>query len=144
VKWRKGMENGAGSMIRAGGGSLIITNWPDDLLKACLSFVGPGNYLYVAETCHKLNEQYTFRKETTWKNAAISVSCAQLCLQDFRTHLRKTRRKCYSCSNKQQCTMVIPECFNGWWITIHVYLEKINLLWLAREAMSMCLSGGSK
>lgn len=64
------------------GASLCILDLPDVLIKACLSFVGPGHYLHIAGTCQKFQEQYSFPKETTWESAASSVSCAKLCLND--------------------------------------------------------------
>jgi hypothetical protein len=59
-----------------------MTDLPDDVIKTCLSFVGPGYYRLVAGTCKRFREQYSFPKETTWNNAAASVSCARFCLAD--------------------------------------------------------------
>jgi hypothetical protein len=55
---------------------------PDDVIKTCLSFVGPGHYRLVAGTCKRFGKHYSFPKETKWRNAAASVSCAEFCLED--------------------------------------------------------------
>lgn len=52
------------------------------LIKACLSFVGPGHYRYVAGTCRRFEKLYLFAKKTTWKSAASSVSCAKFVFYD--------------------------------------------------------------
>ena len=65
--------------------SCSVTDLPDVLLQACLSFVGPGYYRFVAGTCHMFQENYNFPQRTTWKNAASSVPCANLCHHDKTT-----------------------------------------------------------
>ena len=63
--------------------SFSITDLPDVLLQTCLSFVGPGHYrLFVAGTCHRFQDNYNFPVQTTWENAATSVSCATFCVHD--------------------------------------------------------------
>lgn len=64
----------------------IIHVLPDDALQHCFSFVGAGNYRYVASTCRHFRGVYEKKhgKKTRWKAAAASIPCAQLCLGDVR------------------------------------------------------------
>jgi hypothetical protein len=62
--------------------SLCLLDLPDVLIKSCLLFVGPGHYRQVAGACHAFQDQYSFPKETYWKSAAASVSCAKFCLAE--------------------------------------------------------------
>jgi len=72
-----------------------INDLPEEILALCLSFVGPGQYRYVAGTCHSFRDAHnsepfrkTFNKEegehqkTTWDAVVASIHCAELCLED--------------------------------------------------------------
>jgi len=72
-----------------------IIDLPEEILALCLSFVGPGQYRYMAGTCHSFRDAHnseSFRKafnmergeqqRTTWVAVAVSIQCAQLCLED--------------------------------------------------------------
>lgn len=68
---------------------------PDDLLDTCLSFVGPGNYRFVAGTCRRFQKRYDalYQKETAIACAAASVGCAKFSYMDAVTsgRLQKDR-----------------------------------------------------
>ena len=58
---------------------------PHDILKLIVKFIGTGNYRYVAGTCHDFKKAYDSTiadKKTTYKNAAVSVPCASLCIME--------------------------------------------------------------
>lgn len=60
-----------------------IIDLPDDVLGHCFSFLGPGQYRYVAGTCPIFRDAYSrvgFPPRTTWDSAATSPSCVQLCI----------------------------------------------------------------
>lgn len=61
---------------------LRITDLPDVLLKVCFSFLGPGNFYFIATTCKRFKQIYPFRKRTTWKSGAASISCFESCIHD--------------------------------------------------------------
>lgn len=73
------------------GGIITITNLPEAVLRYCFSFLGKGHFRFVSGTNHQFRTVYSindeertvFERNTTWKAAASSVSCAQLCLEDF-------------------------------------------------------------
>lgn len=62
--------------------SRYIASLPEVLLKHCLSFVGPGHYRFIAETCRQFRDRYSFPKNSTFKNAAASLQCSKLCEND--------------------------------------------------------------
>lgn len=74
------------SMSRASPLANSIDALPDVVLQHCFSFIGPGHYRYIAGTCHYFEEIYSIEhaNKTMWKNAAASVPCAKLCLEDVR------------------------------------------------------------
>lgn len=75
-----------------GRSSFGITDLPADLLKACLSFVGPGHYPFVALVCRQFQEGYSnFPKTTKLDSAASSASCAQHCLDDDKLTTSNTK-----------------------------------------------------
>lgn len=57
---------------------------PDVVLQHCFSFIGSGQYRFVAGTCHNFQNIYSIdhQKQTTWRAAASSISGAKLCLED--------------------------------------------------------------
>ena len=71
---------------------------PDDVLKKCFSFVGPGHYRYVGSVSKHFQEVYVKEmirmeeekggtgvvetKVTFWRNVTMSENCAELCLED--------------------------------------------------------------
>lgn len=69
--------------------NIIATNseisvLPDAVLQHCFSFIGPGHYRYVAGTSHRFQEIYSkeHEKQTWFWNAATSVECAKLSLDE--------------------------------------------------------------
>lgn len=69
---------------------------PDDVLRHCFSFVGSGQYRYVACTCHHFQDIYEDKheKKTMCKTAAWSLSRTQLYLEDMRD--RGWRNECWA------------------------------------------------
>jgi hypothetical protein len=63
----------------------ITEGLPPDILDKIVVFVGAGYYRYVAGTCREFKNAYeranVFRK-TTYKNAAASWSCANICIME--------------------------------------------------------------
>lgn len=65
-----------------------VSMLPDVVLDSIFSFIGPGQYRYVAGTCHCFrnvydNERNNRGKRTFWSAAAASVACAELVLEDY-------------------------------------------------------------
>jgi hypothetical protein len=63
----------------------------DDVLGQVFLFLGSGHYRYIAATCHRFRHVYQHTGEqlgkdqtTYWQNAAVSVACAQVCLDDYK------------------------------------------------------------
>lgn len=61
-----------------------ITDLSDDLLRACLAFIGPGNVRFAGAACHRFHQLYSsmFENKTLWKHAIVSISCAEFCVED--------------------------------------------------------------
>ena len=64
-----------------------INALPDAVLQQCFTFIGPGDYRYVAGTSHRFLEIYGNEHEnkTTWSSATGSVSRAELCVKEDTT-----------------------------------------------------------
>jgi len=63
---------------------------PDEMLATCFSFLGGGHYRYIAGTCRRFRHVYEHcgerlgKQQTTyWENAAMTVACANKCLDDY-------------------------------------------------------------
>ena len=82
---------------------MIVTNLPDALLLKCMSFVGGGQFIFVAGTCRSFRDTYTSylqqnkQHQTTTNMDAIvaSVTCLKIAMIELdidvnHYHLRKT------------------------------------------------------
>jgi len=98
--------------------STSIIDLPEEVLALCLSFVGPGQYRYMAGTCHSFRDAHnseSFRQafnmeegaeqqKTTWDSAAASIQCVQLCSRErMKRLLWKRLQKRQSLVDKLQC-----------------------------------------
>ena len=61
-----------------------IDSLPDAVLQHCFSFIGANHFRFVAGTSRRFQEIYSIKheKKTAWENAAASLACAQLSVQD--------------------------------------------------------------
>ena len=67
---------------------MIVTNLPDALLLKCMSFVGGGQFIFVAGTCRSFRDTYTSylqqneQQQTTTNMDAIvaSVTCLKIAM----------------------------------------------------------------
>ena len=64
--------------------SASIDSLPDAALQHCFSFIGNNHYRFIAGVNRRFQEIYSIKheKKTTWENAALSLACAQLSVQD--------------------------------------------------------------
>lgn len=82
--------------------ALDISDLPDAVLRHCLTFVGKGYFRLIAGTNRQFREAYSitrddeegtgFGRKTTWKEAALSVSCAELCFEDWKENTEEEKR----------------------------------------------------